>query len=73
MANQTQVVKWGNTLAVRFPEVFTRKARLEEGGRLSFDLRADGSIVLRARRRTYSLDELVAGISEKNRHSETDW
>jgi antitoxin component of MazEF toxin-antitoxin module len=40
---------------------------------LSLDLETDGSIVLRSSRRKYSLDELVAGISKKNRHREMTW
>jgi antitoxin MazE len=73
MPNDTQVAKWGNSLAVRIPQAIVREARLAEGDRLSLDLAGDGSIVLRSRHRKYSLDELVAGINAKNRHGETDW
>ena len=68
-----QVAKWGNSLAVRIPQAIVKEARLAEGDRLSLDLAGDGSIVLRSRHRKYSLDELVVGISAKNRHRETDW
>jgi antitoxin MazE len=71
MPNVTHVAKWGNSLAVRIPQVIVRKARLSEGDRLSVDLAGDGSIVLRHRR--YSLDQLVAGIRSGNRHREIDW
>jgi antitoxin MazE len=73
MPNDTQVAKWGNSLAVRIPRAIVRDAGLAEGDRLSLDLGADGTIVLRSSRRKYSLDELVAGISKKNRHRETGW
>jgi len=73
MPNETQVAKWGNSLAVRIPQAIVREARLAEGDRLSLDLAGDGSIVLRSRHRKYSLDELVAKIKPNNRHSETDW
>ena len=73
MPNETQVAKWGNSLAVRIPQAIVREARLAEGDRLSLDLAGDGSIVLRSRHRKYSLDELVAKIEPNNRHSETDW
>jgi antitoxin component of MazEF toxin-antitoxin module len=49
------------------------EAGLAEGDWMSLDFKADRSIQLRSRRRKYSLDELVAGISKKNRHHETDW
>jgi antitoxin MazE len=73
MPNDTQVAKWGNSLAVRIPRAIVREARLAEGDRVSLDLAGDGSIVLRSRPRRYSLAQLVAGIKPGNRHSETDW
>jgi antitoxin MazE len=73
MPNDTQIAKWGNSLAVRIPRVIVREARLAEGDRLSIDLAGDGSVVLRPGHRKYSLDELVAGIKPGNRHRETDW
>jgi antitoxin MazE len=73
MPSETQIAKWGNSLAVRIPRTIVKDAGLTEGDRLSLDLGADGSIVLRSSRRKYSLDELVAGISKKNRHRETNW
>jgi antitoxin MazE len=73
MPNETQVSKWGNSLAVRIPQAIVRDARLAEGDRLSLDMADDGSIVLRSRHRKYSLDRLVAEIKPKNLHSETDW
>jgi antitoxin MazE len=73
MLNDTQVSKWGNSLAVRIPQAIIKEARLAEGDRLSLDLARDGSIVLRSRRRQYSLSQLVKGIKPGNRHRETDW
>jgi antitoxin MazE len=73
MPSQTQVAKWGNSLAVRIPHATVREAGLAEGDRLSIDLAGDGAIVLRSSRRKYSLDQLVKGITRKNRHPETDW
>lgn len=73
MPIDTHVAKWGNSLAVRIPQAIVTEARLAEGDRLSFDLAGDGSIMLRSRRRKYSLTQLVAGIRPGNRHRETDW
>jgi len=72
MPNDTHVSKWGNSLAVRIPRALARKARLAEGDRLTLDLAADGSIVLRSTRRKYELRQLVSRITARNRHSETD-
>jgi len=73
MPDDTRVAKWGNSLAVRIPRAIVTEARLAEGDRLSLDLAGDGSIVLRLERRKYSLDQPVAAIKPRNRHSESDW
>jgi antitoxin MazE len=73
MPNETQVAKWGNSLAVRIPQGIAKDAQLAEGDRLTLDVTADGNIVLRSARQKYDLHELVSGITKKNRHSETDW
>jgi antitoxin MazE len=73
MPIETQVSKWGNSLAVRIPRGIAIEARLAEGDRLTLDLATDGSIVLRSARRRYQLRQLVQRITAKNRHSETDW
>jgi len=73
MPAETQVAKWGNSLAIRLPRSIAKDAHLAEGDHLSLDVAGDGSIVLRPGQRRYSLQELVAGITPKNRHRETDW
>jgi len=73
MPNETQVSKWGNSLAIRIPRAIVREARLANGDRLSLDLSDDGSIVLRSTKSRYALRQLVSKISSKNRHHETDW
>jgi antitoxin MazE len=61
--------KWGNSLAVRIPRRVVEQAGLDEGVALDIAVERK-SIVLR--RRAYSLDELIAGITPENRHGETD-
>jgi antitoxin MazE len=73
MQNETNVSKWGHSLAIRIPQSVAKQARIHEGDSLAMSVRNDGSIVLRSVRPRYSLDELVAGITPKNRHRETDW
>ena len=55
MPNDTHVEKWGNSLAVRIPQVIVRKVRLSEGDRLLIDLVSDGGIVLRPTAGTRSI------------------
>lgn len=73
MPAHSQVSRWGNSLAIRLPRNILKDAGVEEGDRVSLDLAKDGAIVLRSTRRKYTLDELVAGITTKNRHAEIDF
>lgn len=69
----TQLAKWGNSLAVRVPKVIADQAKLTEGDRVEMSITEEGAILLRPARRKYSLEQLVAGITPENRHEETDW
>lgn len=69
----TNLSKWGHSLALRIPKNLAESARIREGDPLSLSLTKDGSIVIRPARRKYRLDELVSGITAKNRRRETDW
>ena len=72
MPTNTQISKWGNSLAVGIPQSLAKEARLAEGDHLSLSLAEDGSIVLRSTRRKYHLRELVSKVTQKNTHGETD-
>jgi antitoxin MazE len=69
---QAQIGKWGNSLAVRIPGTYARELGLREGTDLDVTL-VNGGLLLRPRSRKYTLDELLAGITEENLHGETDW
>jgi antitoxin MazE len=73
MSVDTQIAKWGNSLAVRIPRAIVEQARLAEGDRLSLGLTKDGSVLMRPAKRRYRLSELVSGITTENRHAETSW
>jgi antitoxin MazE len=69
---QTQVGKWGNSLAVRIPGSYARDLELKEGMELDVAV-VEGAILLRPRRAVYTLEELVSQITPENVHGETDW
>lgn len=71
---QTRVGKWGHSLAVRIPTSVAREMALDEGKQVQFSVEA-GRLVIEpiTKRRRYSLEELVAGITDENRHEEVDW
>jgi antitoxin MazE len=68
----TQVGKWGNSLAVRIPGAFAKELQLEEGMEIDVERVVDG-LFLRLKKREYTLDELLKQIKPENLHGETDW
>jgi len=69
---RARIAKWGNSLGVRIPKAVTKEVGLDEGA--SVEVKVSGrNVVLAPVHREYSLSELVAGITAKNRHGETDW
>jgi antitoxin MazE len=68
----TQIRKWGNSLAVRIPGIYAKELDLKEGVELEMT-RVDGGLLLQARKRAYTLEELLQQIKPENIHGETDW
>jgi antitoxin MazE len=69
MAN-AQIVKWGNSLAIRIPKPLAEEAGLHEGDRVLMEA-AEGQIEVRRADQPPSLRELVARITPENRYGET--
>jgi antitoxin MazE len=69
---RTEVSKWGNSLGVRIPKAYAKEVGLAEG--TTVEVKVSGrKLILAAAQPEYSLEELVAAITPKNRHAETDW
>ena len=68
----TQIGKWGNSLAVRIPGAVAKELELEEGMDIELT-RVNGGLMLRPRKREYTLEELLEQITPENLHGETDW
>ena len=68
----TTIQRWGNSLAIRIPNAFALEARLEEDTEVEIGVRG-GNLVVRPAKKSWRLDELVAGITPTNIHSETSW
>ncbi|MGA9475633.1 MAG: AbrB/MazE/SpoVT family DNA-binding domain-containing protein [Terriglobales bacterium] len=64
-----EIVKWGNSLAVRIPKPVAEQAGVEEGDPIVIEA-AKGQISLRPKLRIPSLKELVAQITPENRPGE---
>ena len=67
---KVQVVKWGKSLAVRFPWAAVEKARLKEGDLLDVESNGEGHIEMRLSDYVPTLGQLVAQITPENRYEE---
>lgn len=66
----SQIVKWGNSLAVRIPKPVAEQAGVREGDPIVIEA-GKGQIRLRRKARVPTLKELVAQITPENRYEET--
>ncbi len=70
MRARSQLVRWGNSLAVRLPKGIIEKARLAEGEHLNIDVTGDGRVSIGKAEPEPTLEQLVARITPRNRHGE---
>jgi antitoxin MazE len=66
---KTQMVKWGNSLAVRIPKAAVEEAKLREGDSLEIEA-IEGKVELRRATKVPTLAQLVSQITPENRYSE---
>ena len=70
---RASIQKWGNSLAIRIPKSFAEEAKLAENSPVELSL-VDGNLIISPARKTeWTLDELLAGITEENLHGEVDF
>jgi antitoxin MazE len=73
-----EFLKWGNSLALRIPKAFAQEIGASVGKAANMEVRA-GKLVVeiakpkRRRRRRYTLEQLIDGITPENRHRELEW
>ena len=68
---QSQVSKWGNSLALRVPKALAGEIRLHEGLTVDMTIKND-SLVVRPARPKYKLKDLLANET-RSKNVETDW
>lgn len=71
-AAQAQMVRWGNSLAVRIPKNVADEAQLSEGDKLVLQTEAPGNVSIKAIERP-TLNQLLERITEENVHAEINW
>jgi antitoxin MazE len=69
---QTHVQKWGNSLALRIPKSFAAEIGLTDHTLVEVSLSDGGLIVTPVMAAVFTLDQLLAGITQENIHSEIE-
>ncbi len=69
---QVEVVKWGNSSAVRLPAAAMKDLQIALGDRLELETVA-GNIVLKPFIKFYNLEEMLTKINAHNRHALVDF
>lgn len=70
----TKVKRWGNSLAVRIPRSLAREIGVREESAILLRVESGAIVIERVcTDEVPTLAELVAGITEENRHPEVDW
>jgi len=69
---QTKIKKWGNSLALRIPKSFALNANLRQDELVDISIDKEKIIITPIGEKEYSLDDLLAGVSEDNLHDEID-
>jgi antitoxin MazE len=64
------IKKWGNILALRIPKSFAKEAHIDQGATVDISVKDGKLIIAKPARKTYTLDKLLATISNKNIHKE---
>ncbi len=68
---RAQMMKWGNSLAVRIPKPIAEDAHLRAGDALEIVVAAGGALQLQRVDALPTLAQLVAQITPANRYEET--
>jgi len=67
---RAQMLKWGNSLAVRIPKPIADEARLKAGDALEIEVAAEGAVELHRAGKVPTLAQLVSQITPENRYAE---
>ena len=70
---KVQIQKWGNSLALRIPKAFAVESNVTGGSTVDVSMENGKIVVTPIIEREYTLEELVDGITDDNRHDEIDW
>ncbi|MBI5165006.1 MAG: AbrB/MazE/SpoVT family DNA-binding domain-containing protein [Magnetospirillum sp.] len=70
---QVQFSRWGNSLAIRIPAPFAKEIGAVDGGAAEMRVEQGHIVIVPNPVASPTLDDLVGGITDDNRHSEADF
>ena len=65
-----QIVKWGNSLAVRIPKPVSDAAKLKEGDSFDIEAAGEGRVEIQKTSKVPTLRQLVSQITPENTYPE---
>ncbi|MEC4882609.1 MAG: AbrB/MazE/SpoVT family DNA-binding domain-containing protein [Scytonema sp. PMC 1070.18] len=68
----TSITKWGNSLAVRIPRALAEQVQIQEGTEVTFSISDNSIVITPKKRKKYTLDELLEGMTPEKFHFEID-
>ena len=68
---QARIQKWGNSLAIRIPKPFALEVGLEQNSVVVVSV-SEGKLVLEPVKLLYSLEELLAQVTQDNLHQDVE-
>ncbi|MGB7415490.1 MAG: AbrB/MazE/SpoVT family DNA-binding domain-containing protein [Thermosynechococcaceae cyanobacterium] len=69
---KTKVQKWGNSLALRIPKSFAAEILLQPDTEVELSMVKGKLVVTPILETSYSLEQLLEGVTEDNIHAEVD-
>lgn len=69
---QIAVKKWGNSVGIRIPAVLLQSLNLQADSYVDIQ-EENGRLVIEPIKPKYQLAQLIAGISDENKHHEVDF
>jgi len=70
---RSKIQLWGNSLALRIPKPFAEEIGLRRHSEVELSLDEGKIVVLPAAESRLSLSELLAQVTDENRHAEIDF
>jgi len=68
----TAVQKWGNSLALRIPKAYAEETHIHDGSSVDLTLHEGNLIITPVRKKSFTLEELLNGITSDNQHHSID-